>query len=64
MRVDACGRAEHRWVAAGEGNRLVRVVERAAGHHQGCDACCTGPREHGIPVRVEAVVREIRADVD
>ena len=64
MGVHSGSRAEHPGIAASEGNRLVRVVERAAGHDQGRDAGGSCPREHGVAVRVEAVVREIGADVD
>ena len=64
VRVHASGRAKTPGMAPAQGNRLFRIVERAAGHDHCRDAGGAAALDNLLPVGVEAVVREVRADVD
>jgi len=59
------GRREQRaWMRGTELGGLHAVRDRCAGHDQPPDARGGPPREHGRTVHVEAVVRQIGANVD
>jgi len=63
MRVDSGRRPEPPRVAAHNGDGRARALERAAGDDHVADANghCSG--DDGVPVVVEAVVREVESDV-
>ena len=64
MRVHAGGREQTPGMRLAEGQGLHAAGDRGAGHDRAAHARRGRPREHVRAVAIEAVVREIGADVD
>ncbi len=64
MRVHAGRREQHAGMRFAEGQGLDAAGNRGAGHNRAAHAGRGGAREHLSAVMIEAVVREIGADVD
>ena len=64
VRVDTGGRAKALRMLPAERNGPVSVVQGTAGHDHRDDARGAGALTDGIAIHIEAVVREIGADID